>query len=89
MDFYNFKSFGFRPKEDLKMPQNNSYTNKIIRFLGVIVGSLFMLMSPIMIFSSQGSLLSVLSMFLMGVVFVYFGFTNRSIVKDTFHKWLP
>jgi uncharacterized membrane protein len=71
------------------MPIINTYTNKIIRFLGIIVGILFVIASPIMLFNSEGNVLSELSMFLIGVIFVYFGFTNRSIIKDALHKWLP
>ena len=65
--------------------------NYLFRFLGVTIGLAILLGSLLSFFASEvitvGIVLSELSGFLFGVVFIYFGFTNRSIVKDILNKW--
>jgi len=53
-----------------------------IRVLGVIVGLLFVVISPFMAYSGQESLSMCLSIFLLGVLFLIYGVKgNKGLLK--------
>lgn len=58
--------------------------NKLLRFLGISLGLLFILLGALFGITGEVSVSTVVSSILIGVVFIYFGLTNRSVLKDIF-----
>lgn len=70
----------------LKAASPRAMINRVARVLGIIVGLAAILLAPFLFLDRHSSVLSALSMFLMGIVFTYYGFTNRSVFRGIFRK---